>query len=147
MSAILHLHQWECQQIYTKRFKYFSRLDIKLENQIICAARSDRLFKLSGNCPSELDRPIRNPPNVPLKMHSNVLLLSSVCALQAFAATIKVDVGNGGLKFNPATITAASGDMVEFVYYPKAWPSSILALARGSIGTDEFLLESLRRSS
>lgn len=37
----------------------------------------------------------------------------------ASGATVhKVDVGNGGLIFNPNSVTAAVGDMVEFTFYP-----------------------------
>lgn len=31
----------------------------------------------------------------------------------------KVDVGEGGLVFNPSSVTAAEGDVVEFHFYPQ----------------------------
>ncbi|CAF9904805.1 MAG: hypothetical protein GOMPHAMPRED_002953 [Gomphillus americanus] len=37
----------------------------------------------------------------------------------ALATTIRVDVGLGGLKFVPDTVTAAPGDVLEFHYHPK----------------------------
>lgn len=45
-------------------------------------------------------------------------LAASLGALGAFAKTITVEVGSGGLTFNPASIVAAKGDVVEFEFYP-----------------------------
>lgn len=50
-------------------------------------------------------------------------------ALFALAGTVAgqtmhvVTVGNGGLQFCPEQITAASGDLVQFQFYPNVWPS------------------------
>jgi plastocyanin len=44
--------------------------------------------------------------------------LSSLVAL-ASAASHTVTVGNGALEFNPSSLTAAMGDTVSFVFYPK----------------------------
>ncbi|RSL49163.1 hypothetical protein CEP54_012541 [Fusarium duplospermum] len=43
----------------------------------------------------------------------NVALLALI-AVGASAATHKVEVGKGGLKYTPGTITAAKGDIIEF---------------------------------
>ena len=37
----------------------------------------------------------------------------------ALAKTITVGVGKGGLKFDPETVTADKGDVLEFHFYPK----------------------------
>jgi len=42
-----------------------------------------------------------------------------LAATSASAADTQVQVGNGGLTFTPNTVTAAVGDTVTFVYYPK----------------------------
>jgi plastocyanin len=49
-------------------------------------------------------------------MHSSIALLSAFAA-SVFAKTITVTVGKGGLVFNPDTITAAVGDVVEFHFF------------------------------
>jgi len=40
-------------------------------------------------------------------------------ATVVFAETFQVQVGSNGLNFNPTTVTAASGDTIEFVFMPK----------------------------
>ena len=37
----------------------------------------------------------------------------------AYAATIEVSVGDGGLVFKPDTVTASVGDVVKFNFYPQ----------------------------
>lgn len=49
-------------------------------------------------------------------MHLSIALLSTLVA-STFATTITVTVGKGGLVFNPDTITAAVGDVVEFHFF------------------------------
>jgi plastocyanin len=49
-------------------------------------------------------------------MHLSIALLS-ILAASAFAKTITVTVGKGSLVFNPDTITAAVGDIVEFHFF------------------------------
>lgn len=45
------------------------------------------------------------------------LVVASTLALQATAKTVRVDVGNGGLKFTPNAITADKGDILEFHFF------------------------------
>lgn len=45
-------------------------------------------------------------------------LLLSLLPL-AFGKTIQVNAGQGGLVFNPPTVTAEVGDVVEFAFYPQ----------------------------
>jgi plastocyanin len=49
-------------------------------------------------------------------MHLSIAWLA-VIATNAVAKTITVDVGESGFVFNPDTITAAVGDVVEFHFY------------------------------
>ncbi|KAL8797170.1 MAG: hypothetical protein Q9195_000637 [Heterodermia aff. obscurata] len=48
-------------------------------------------------------------------------VLSAVVPLLsiALAKTTKIDVGEGGLKFDPDTVTADKGDVLEFHFYPE----------------------------
>jgi plastocyanin len=48
----------------------------------------------------------------------NAVFATSICALRAFAKTLNVEVGNGGLVFNPSTIVASTSDVVQFEFYP-----------------------------
>ncbi|KAK3389618.1 Cupredoxin [Podospora didyma] len=47
------------------------------------------------------------------------ILVASALAMQASAATIKVAVGKVGLTFDPSTIPAKVGDIVEFTFYAR----------------------------
>jgi plastocyanin len=49
-------------------------------------------------------------------MLANVLLLGAALSSLASAATVKVLVGSGGLKFVPNDIKAAVGDSIEFQF-------------------------------
>lgn len=55
-------------------------------------------------------------------MHFSAILTSAAFAGAALAKDIPVAVGNkdGGLTFNPATITAEEGDVVLFHFWPKS---------------------------
>lgn len=47
-------------------------------------------------------------------------LLVSLSLFALVGASVhRVDVGNGGLVYNPNNTVAAAGDTVEFYYYPK----------------------------
>jgi len=45
--------------------------------------------------------------------------LAIAAATFASAADMQVQVGNGGLTFNPSSVTANVGDTISFVFYPK----------------------------
>src|SRR4051794_4648394 len=49
-------------------------------------------------------------------MHSSVALLAAIAA-GAVAKTITIDAGEGGLIYNPNTVTADVGDVIEFHFY------------------------------
>jgi plastocyanin len=51
--------------------------------------------------------------------HSVCLLASAAMVTLAEAATLRVDVGLGGLKFTPNSTAAAVGDIVEFHFHPQ----------------------------
>ena len=51
-------------------------------------------------------------------MFANILLLVSL-GLQANAATKAVSVGREGLNFDPNTITATQGDVIEFRFWAR----------------------------
>lgn len=51
------------------------------------------------------------------KMVSLKVLLTVGFGLQASAATIKIDVGEGGLTFDPESVTAAVNDVLEFHFF------------------------------
>ena len=49
-----------------------------------------------------------------------LLLAGNVVAQNSTNSTvIRVEVGNGGLVFNPASVTAAPGTKIEFDFYPQ----------------------------
>ena len=49
-----------------------------------------------------------------------VLLTGTALAQNAAnSSVIRVEVGNGGLVFNPASVTAAVGTKIEFDFYPQ----------------------------
>ena len=50
--------------------------------------------------------------------HSFRLFASATMAILAEAATLRVDVGLGGLSFTPNSTKAAVGDVVEFHFHP-----------------------------
>jgi plastocyanin len=50
---------------------------------------------------------------------ASATLATIAAATSASAANFQVQVGNGGLTFTPTTVTAAVGDTVSFVFYPK----------------------------
>lgn len=50
-------------------------------------------------------------------MHFITATALSMLAMQAQAKTIKVAVGQGGLKFTPDNIKASKGDTIEFSFY------------------------------
>jgi plastocyanin len=50
---------------------------------------------------------------------STAIFASLYASLAAAATTHTVKVGDGGLKFNPASLDAAAGDMVTFVFLAK----------------------------
>ncbi|KAJ2934949.1 hypothetical protein H1R20_g2189, partial [Candolleomyces eurysporus] len=47
------------------------------------------------------------------------LALAALVPLAVSAADIPVAVGQGGLTFNPSSVTAAEGDTIVFTFYPK----------------------------
>ena len=52
-------------------------------------------------------------------MHTAIFSLLTLALTQYVAATAHdVDVGNGGLSFNPNSVVAAVGDTVVFEFYP-----------------------------
>jgi plastocyanin len=53
------------------------------------------------------------------KMRFSTAALSTVLPALALAANFTVDVGLNGLAFTPTSITAAVGDIVNFVFHPK----------------------------
>ncbi len=52
-------------------------------------------------------------------MLSSQLFLHSYLLVGAIAATVDIDVGNGGLVFSPDTATAAVGDELHFHFHPQ----------------------------
>lgn len=50
-----------------------------------------------------------------------LIILSTLLPLLpvALAKTTTINVGEGGLKFTPDSVTAAEGDVLEFHYYPQ----------------------------
>jgi plastocyanin len=46
-------------------------------------------------------------------------ILVAGLALQANAKTIRINAGQGGLVYNPNSVTADMGDVVEFHFFPK----------------------------
>jgi plastocyanin len=51
-------------------------------------------------------------------MHFTTAALASIVGA-ASAKTIRIDAGEGGLKFEPANTKAEMGDMLEFHFYPQ----------------------------
>lgn len=45
------------------------------------------------------------------------VLVASTLALQAAAKTVRIDVGNGGLRFSPNVTQASKGDVLEFHFF------------------------------
>lgn len=51
-------------------------------------------------------------------MHITTLLPLIVLPF-SFAKNISISVGQGGLVFNPEVVTADTGDLLQFYFYPK----------------------------
>ncbi|KAI9872869.1 MAG: hypothetical protein M1830_001102, partial [Pleopsidium flavum] len=52
---------------------------------------------------------------------SSALLLASTCLAQnatGNSSVIRIEVGEGGYVFNPASVMAAPGTKIEFDFYP-----------------------------
>lgn len=50
---------------------------------------------------------------------STSVVAAAALASNAFAKTIPIEVGNGGLVFSPNSTTAAVGDELVFSFYPR----------------------------
>ena len=50
---------------------------------------------------------------------TSATLAAVLAATSASAANTQVQVGNGGLTFNPSSVNASAGDTITFTFYPK----------------------------